>query len=55
MRYSAAAHPPMLLLRKGEIISIVENGRMLAAFSFATYTTVVHSIRPGDRLFLYTD
>jgi phosphoserine phosphatase RsbU/P len=55
MRYSAAAHPPMLLLRNGEIISIVENGLMLAAFSFAAYTTVAHSIRPGDRLVLYTD
>ncbi len=28
---------------------------MLAAFSFATYTTVSHSIRSGDRLVLYTD
>jgi phosphoserine phosphatase RsbU/P len=55
LRYSAAAHPPMLLLRNGEIISIVENGLMLAAFSFAAYTTVAHSIRPGDRLVLYTD
>jgi phosphoserine phosphatase RsbU/P len=55
LRYSAAAHPPMLLLRSGEIISIVENGLMLAAFSFAAYTTVAHSIRPGDRLVLYTD
>jgi len=55
LRYSAAAHPPMLLLRKGEVISIVENGLMLAAFSFATYTTVGHSILPGDRLLLYTD
>jgi sigma-B regulation protein RsbU (phosphoserine phosphatase) len=55
LHYSAAAHPPMLLLRKGEIIEIVENGLMLAAFSFATYITVTHSIRPGDRLVLYTD
>jgi phosphoserine phosphatase RsbU/P len=55
LRYSAAAHPPMLLLRNGEIVSIVENGLMLAAFSFATYTTVAHSILPGDRLVLYTD
>lgn len=55
LRYSAAAHPPMLLLRKGQIIEITENGLMLAAFTFATYTTVTHSIRPGDRLILYTD
>jgi phosphoserine phosphatase RsbU/P len=55
LRYSAAAHPPMLLLRNGEIVEISENGLMLAAFSFATYTTVSHSIRSGDRLVLYTD
>jgi len=26
LRYSAAGHPPMLLLRKGEIIEVKENG-----------------------------
>jgi phosphoserine phosphatase RsbU/P len=55
LRYSAAGHPPMLLLRAGEIMDITENGLMLAAFSFATYATVAHPIRPGDRLVLYTD
>ena len=55
LRYSAAAHPPMLLLRDGEIIPIEENGLMLAAFSFATYVTAVHPLEPGDRLVLYTD
>jgi phosphoserine phosphatase RsbU/P len=55
LRYSAAAHPPMLLLRAGEVIRITENGLMLAAFSFATYTTVSHPLLSGDRLLLYTD
>ena len=55
LRYSAAAHPPMLLLRAGEVTPIEENGLMLAAFSFAIYETAVHSIQPGDRLLLYTD
>lgn len=53
--YAAAAHPAMLLLRNGEVISIAENGLMLGAFSFATYTTISHPLRPGDRLLLYTD
>jgi len=55
LRYSAAAHPPMLLLRDGEVIEIVENGLMLASFDFATYATVTQPIRPGDRFVLYTD
>jgi sigma-B regulation protein RsbU (phosphoserine phosphatase) len=55
LRYSAAAHPAMLLLRAEEIIPIEENGLMLAAFSFATYETAIHAIQPGDRLLLYTD
>jgi sigma-B regulation protein RsbU (phosphoserine phosphatase) len=55
LRYSAAGHPPMLLLRAGEIVDITENGLMLAAFSFATYATAVHPLQPGDRLILYTD
>lgn len=55
LHYSAAAHPPMLLLRAGEVIPIEENGLMLAAFSFATYQTATRPIEPGDRLLLYTD
>jgi sigma-B regulation protein RsbU (phosphoserine phosphatase) len=55
LSYSAAAHPPMLLLRAGEVISIEENGLMLAAFSFSTYETATHPIEPGDRILLYTD
>jgi phosphoserine phosphatase RsbU/P len=55
MRYSAAGHPPMLLLRGGQVKDVEENGLLLAAFSFATYSTTVHSLEPGDRLMLYTD
>lgn len=55
LRYSAAAHPPMLLLRTGEVVEIVENGLMLAAFSFATYKTAEYPLQSGDRLLLYTD
>jgi phosphoserine phosphatase RsbU/P len=55
LRYSAAAHPPMLLLRGGNVIEVAENGLMLAAFSFATYSTAEYPLQPGDRLVLYTD
>jgi sigma-B regulation protein RsbU (phosphoserine phosphatase) len=53
--YSAAAHPPMLMVRDGKVVEIVENGLMLAAFSFADFTTAVHELRGGDRFLLYTD
>lgn len=55
MRYSAAAHLPMLLLRGGDVTAVEENGLMLAAFDFADYSTAVHPLVPGDRLVLYTD
>ncbi len=55
LRYSAAGHPPMLLLRNGEVREIAENGLMLAAFDFATYSTAAQTLEPGDRLLLYTD
>jgi sigma-B regulation protein RsbU (phosphoserine phosphatase) len=55
LRYSAAAHPPMLLLRNGEVTEIAENGLMLAAFDFADYATLTCPIESGDRLVLYTD
>jgi phosphoserine phosphatase RsbU/P len=55
LRYSAAGHPPMLLLRNGSASGIEENGLMLAAFDFATYSTAAMPLHPGDRLLLYTD
>jgi sigma-B regulation protein RsbU (phosphoserine phosphatase) len=55
LRYSAAGHPPMLLLRDGKVKEVVENGLMLAAFDFATYSTATQRLEPGDRLLLYTD
>jgi sigma-B regulation protein RsbU (phosphoserine phosphatase) len=55
LRYAAAAHLPMLLLRNGRVISIEENGLMLALFSSATYTSTTQQLKAGDRLLLYTD
>ncbi len=55
LRYSAAGHPPMLLLRNGRASGIEENGLMLAAFDFAAYTNAAQPLHPGDRLLLYTD
>jgi sigma-B regulation protein RsbU (phosphoserine phosphatase) len=55
LRYSAAAHPPMLLLRNDRVIEIEENGPMLAAFDFAAYSNVTHQLKSGDRFLLYTD
>jgi sigma-B regulation protein RsbU (phosphoserine phosphatase) len=55
LRYSAAGHPPMLLLRGGEVREIAENGLILAVFDFATYTNIAFPLEPCDRLLLYTD
>jgi sigma-B regulation protein RsbU (phosphoserine phosphatase) len=55
LRYSAAGHPPMLLLRHGKVLEIIENGLILAAFDFATFANAVHPLEPGDRFLLYTD
>jgi sigma-B regulation protein RsbU (phosphoserine phosphatase) len=55
LRYSAAGHPPMLLLRDGKVMQVSENGLMLAAFDFAAYSTAVQRLEAGDRLLLYTD
>jgi len=55
LRYSAAAHPPLLLVRNGAVTRIEENGLMLAAFDFASYSTAVHQLKDGDRVVMYTD
>ena len=55
LHYAAAGHPPMLLLRDGQVTEIIENGLILAILSSAVYTQLVQPLRPGDRLVLYTD
>ena len=55
LRYSAAGHPPLLVVRDGSVTRIEENGFMLAAFEFASYSTAVHKLEAGDRLVMYTD
>jgi sigma-B regulation protein RsbU (phosphoserine phosphatase) len=55
LRYSAAGHPPMLLLRRGKVTQVEENGLILAAFDFAQYANATQRLERGDRLLLYTD
>jgi phosphoserine phosphatase RsbU/P len=55
IRYAAAAHPPALLVRDGEVREPIENGLMLGVFDTATYAMAVHPLQPGDRILLYTD
>jgi sigma-B regulation protein RsbU (phosphoserine phosphatase) len=55
IRYSAAGHPPMLVLRDRDVTAIEENGLMLGAFDFATYSAATLALKDGDRLLLYTD
>lgn len=55
LRYSAAGHPPLLLLRNGDVRPIEENGLILAVFSSAAYSTGVYKLEPGDRIVMYTD
>ncbi|HEX4322853.1 MAG TPA: PP2C family protein-serine/threonine phosphatase [Acidobacteriaceae bacterium] len=55
MRYAAAGHPPMLLLRNGAVSEIIENGLMLAVTESADFTQLTMPFLPGDRLILYTD
>jgi sigma-B regulation protein RsbU (phosphoserine phosphatase) len=53
--YAAAGHPPMLLLRDGQVCSIEENGLVLGVLSSAAYSSTKQTLRKGDRLLLYTD
>jgi len=53
--YAAAGHPPMLLLREGQISRVEENGLVLALLPSAIYTSTKMPLLKGDRLLLYTD
>jgi phosphoserine phosphatase RsbU/P len=55
LRYSAAGHPPMLLLRGGEVHEVLQNGLILAAFDSPAYANASQRLKSGDRLLLYTD
>jgi sigma-B regulation protein RsbU (phosphoserine phosphatase) len=55
LRYAAAGHPPMLLLRDGAVTEVSENGLMLAILESAGFTQLTMPLLPGDRLILYTD
>jgi hypothetical protein len=57
MRYSAAGHPPLMLLSHGAdgAREIEENGLMLGLFPEAGYSSVEIPIQPGDHCMLYTD
>ena len=55
LRYSAAGHPSMLLLRGGRVMEVAENGLLLAAAEDAHYSEKTIGMETGDRLLLYTD
>lgn len=55
MRYAAAGHPSMLLLRGGQVTEISENGLLLSASEDSAYGEKALPLEPGDRLLLYTD
>jgi len=57
MRYSAAGHPPLMLMPHGaaQVREIEENGLMLGLFPEAAYSSVEIKIGRGDRCLLYTD
>jgi sigma-B regulation protein RsbU (phosphoserine phosphatase) len=55
LRYAAAGHPAMLLLRDGVVTEIAENGLLLAAAYGVEYVERAVPIKPGDRFLLYTD
>ena len=55
VRYAAAGHPSMLLLRDGKVSEITENGLLLAAVDGIVYTETAVALLPGDRFLLYTD
>ena len=57
LRYSAAGHPPLMLVSRptDQVREIEENGPMLGVFPEAAYSSVEIHFGPGDRCLLYTD
>jgi phosphoserine phosphatase RsbU/P len=54
-RYSAAGHPPLLLVRDGTVQRIQSNGLVLGVLPQSEYPVCDIALSPGDRFILYTD
>lgn len=56
LRYVSAGHPPALLLREGELAAgLPGHSPVLGAFENAPFNESEITLRPGERLVLYTD
>ncbi|MCD6726882.1 MAG: SpoIIE family protein phosphatase [Solirubrobacteraceae bacterium] len=54
-RYSSAGHPPPLLVREGAVRALAAHGPMLGVFEDPELPQRSFTLRPGDRVVLYTD
>jgi phosphoserine phosphatase RsbU/P len=57
LSYAGAGHPPLLMWGAPSlgVRDVTENGLFLGMFDFATYSSVIVPLAPGDRGLLYTD
>jgi phosphoserine phosphatase RsbU/P len=57
LRYGGAAHPPLIFSNAtaGDTSAVEENGLMLGAFPFATYSQIEMPFEEGSWAVLYTD
>ncbi|MEA2564484.1 MAG: phosphoserine phosphatase RsbU/P [Acidobacteriota bacterium] len=53
--YSSAGHPPVLVLREGQVEELRQESLPLGRFRQAEYRNGELRLSPGDRLLLYTD
>ncbi len=55
LQYVSAGHPPMVVVRDGKASFLPETNFAIGWFDDAEYQTATTMLRPGDRLFLYSD
>ncbi|MBI3394202.1 MAG: serine/threonine-protein phosphatase [Spirochaetia bacterium] len=53
--YASAGHPPILLLRGSELLSLDNEGVLLGFATDSEYAQLSTELLPGDRLLWYTD
>ncbi len=55
LRYVSAGHPPAVLVYAGDTRALVGDGLAVGWFEDADYDELTADLRPGDRLFVYSD
>jgi len=55
LTYVRAGHPPLMIVRNGQVITLDAGDPMVGMYPDETFTAHTFALQPGDRMVLYSD